>query len=125
MRVCIPTAGWRGLDEHVSEHFGRAPTFTIVDLETGKVEVIPNTGKHGGGGGRTPAQTLVGLGIDALICSGIGPRAISFLESLGIKVYYGASGTVRDVIENFKAGKLQEISAGRPPCPEGRGSPEF
>ena len=121
MRVCIPTQGWKGLDDQVSEHFGRAQTFTIVDLETGKVEVVPNTGKHGGVGGKPSAQILVGLGIDVLICSGIGPRAISFLEGLGIKVYYGVFGTVRSVIESFKAGRLQETSTGRPPCPEGRG----
>jgi predicted Fe-Mo cluster-binding NifX family protein len=124
MRICVPTQGWRGLDEQVSEHFGRAQTFTIVDLETEKVEVIPNTGRHGGGGGKTPAQILVGLGVDALICSGIGPRALNFFEELGIKVYYGAFGTVKSVIERFKTGGLQEASAGRPPCPEGRGRME-
>ncbi len=121
VRICIPTMGWAGLDEMVSEHFGRAPTFTIVDLETGEVEVIPNTGRHGGGG-MLPAELLKGRGVDLLICWGVGPRALSLLESLGIKVYYGASGTVREVVEAFKAGKLSRAPAGRPPCPEGRGS---
>jgi hypothetical protein len=46
LRVCVPTLGWDGLDDYVCEHFGRAPTFTIVDLATGKVEVIPNTSEH-------------------------------------------------------------------------------
>ncbi|MFZ2070254.1 MAG: NifB/NifX family molybdenum-iron cluster-binding protein [Halobacteriota archaeon] len=37
MRICIPTLGNGGLDDLVSEHFGRAPAFTIVDI--GKNEV--------------------------------------------------------------------------------------
>jgi predicted Fe-Mo cluster-binding NifX family protein len=30
MKLCIPTLGNGGLDDFVSEHFGRALTFTVV-----------------------------------------------------------------------------------------------
>lgn len=40
MKICIPTLGEKGLDEQVSEHFGSAPYFTIIDLESNGVEII-------------------------------------------------------------------------------------
>ena len=117
VKICVPTMGWNGLDEKVSEHFGRAQTFTIIDLETGEVEVIPNVGRHAGGS-FLPVEVLKGRGVDVLLCWNIGPRALNFLESIGVKVYYGASGTVREVLESFKAGRFSQAPAGRPPCPE-------
>ena len=39
MKICIPTIGEDGLDNAVGEHFGRVPTYTIVDLETDEVKV--------------------------------------------------------------------------------------
>jgi hypothetical protein len=54
VKVAIPTMGNNGMDEYVSEHFGRAPTFTLVDLDTNKVRVIPNTSEHLGGTGYPP-----------------------------------------------------------------------
>ena len=43
MKLCIPTMGDRGMEEMVGEHFGRVPTYTLVDTETGDVKVVQNT----------------------------------------------------------------------------------
>lgn len=48
MKVFIPTAGVGGIDDVVGQHFGRVPTYTLVDLDTNDVEVIPNTSEHRG-----------------------------------------------------------------------------
>ena len=106
LRVCVPTLGWRGLDDEVCEHFGRAPTFTIVDLSTGKVEVIQNVSEHMGGSG-LPPEIMRSHGVDVMICSGIGPRAVRMFEQFGVEVYVGAYGTVREAIRAWQAGKLQ------------------
>ncbi|MEM3486003.1 MAG: NifB/NifX family molybdenum-iron cluster-binding protein [Nitrososphaerales archaeon] len=106
MKVCVPTIGNRGLDEYVSEHFGRAPTFTIVDLATNQVKVVPNTSEHMGGTGHPP-QILANAGVDVMLCSGLGPRAIHMFEQFGIEVYVGVYGTVREAIQAWQAGKLQ------------------
>ena len=111
MRVCIPTMGENGLDDSVGEHFGRVPTYTIVDLETDKVEVIPNTSHHMGGQGYPP-ELLVKEGVTVMVCQGLGRRAINMFEEFGISVYIGASGTVRDVITAFKRGRLQKAGMG-------------
>jgi predicted Fe-Mo cluster-binding NifX family protein len=109
MKICVPTMGNIGLDESVSEHFGRAPTFTIVDTETNEVKVIKNTSEHMGGSGYPP-QIMADSGVNIMICSGLGPRAINMFEKFGIEVYIGASGIVRNAIAEWQDGKLQMAS---------------
>jgi predicted Fe-Mo cluster-binding NifX family protein len=98
--------GDRGLDETVSEHLGRSPTFTIVNLETGEVKVLPNTSQHTGGSSYPP-QILYEANVDVMLCSGLGPKAIRMFEELGIEVYVGAHGKVRETIQAWQADKLQ------------------
>ena len=107
MKICIPTIGDNGLEDHVGEHFGRVPTYTIVDLDTDEVKVIPNTSEHMGGQGYPP-ELMVKEGVTVMVCRGLGRRAISMFEELGIEVYIGAFGTVQNAIDDFKQGKLQK-----------------
>jgi len=109
MKLCIPTMGDRGLDETVSAHFGRAPTFTIVDVSTNEVKVLRNESEHFGGAG-LPPEILANAGAHVLICSGLGPRAITMFEEKGIDVYVGAAGTVKDAIKAFQEGTLHEAT---------------
>ncbi|MDD4307423.1 MAG: NifB/NifX family molybdenum-iron cluster-binding protein [Thermoplasmata archaeon] len=106
MKICIPTMGGRGMDEAVGEHFGRVPTYTIVDNETGKVQVIQNNTTHMGGSGYAP-DLISGHGANIMLCGGLGRKAIQMFEEKGIMVYVGATGTVADAIGLWKAGKLQ------------------
>ncbi len=109
MKICVPTMGDRGLDEMVSAHFGRAPTFTIIDMATNEVRVLRNESEHFGGAGHPP-ELLANTGADVLVCSGLGPRAITMFEHSGIEVYVGASGTVNEIIKAFQKGMLQEAT---------------
>jgi predicted Fe-Mo cluster-binding NifX family protein len=106
MKICVPTMGKRGLDEQVGEHFGRVPTYTVVDMETKEVNIIDNTSEHMGGRGYPP-DIIAKTGTEAMLCAGLGRRAIAMFENLGIMVYVGANGTVRDTILLFKEGQLQ------------------
>jgi len=110
MKICIPTMGENGLDNQVGEHFGRVPAYTIVDIDTNEVKVIPNTSEHMGGQGYPP-EIMAKEGVNAMVCRGLGRRAIMMFEELGIEVYIGASGTVKDVVEAFKQEKLQKANA--------------
>jgi len=107
MKICIPTIGKKGLDDSVGEHFGRVPTYTIINLETNEVKVVPNISHHMGGQGNPP-DIMAREGVNAMVCQGLGRRAIAMFEELGIEVYIGASGTVQDAIAAFKEGKLQK-----------------
>ena len=106
MKICIPTLGDKGLDEAVSPHFGTAPTFTIVDSETGEAEAIPNTSSHMGGT-KLPPELLAEKGVNVMLCSGLGMRAIQLFRQFGIEVYMGAEGAVRDAFEAWKNGSLR------------------
>lgn len=110
-KVCVPTNGAGGLDDRVGEHFGRVPTYTIFNPGTEEVEIVDNTSEHMGGAGY-PAEILAGLGIDVLLCSGLGRRAIQMFSESGIEVCTGVSGTARDAIESWKAGSLAKASEG-------------
>jgi predicted Fe-Mo cluster-binding NifX family protein len=107
MKICIPTMGNKGLDDFVGEHFGRAPTYTIVDLETDEVKVVENTSQHMGGVGYPP-EIMTREGVKALVCRGLGRRAITMFDEAGIDVFIGASGTVKDTISAFRQGQLQK-----------------
>ena len=109
MKICIPTIGENGLDNAVGEHFGRVPTYTIVDIDTNVVKVIPNTSEHMGGEGQPP-EIMAREGVNVMVCRGLGRRAITMFEELGIDVYIGASGTVKDAVNAFKQNKLQKAS---------------
>jgi len=110
-RVCVPTAGRGGLDDLVGEHFGRVPAYTIYNTETDQVEIVQNDSEHMGGTG-LPGEILANLGIDVLLCSGLGRRAIGILNTNGIEVCIGISGTAREAIESWKGGKLSRASEG-------------
>ena len=111
MKICIPTMGENGLNNLVGEHFGRVPTYTIVDLDTDDVKVIPNTSHHMGGQ-VDPPEIMAQEGVNVMICQGLGRRAITMFEEFGIEVYIGATGTVRDAVAAFKQGRLQKASIG-------------
>jgi predicted Fe-Mo cluster-binding NifX family protein len=110
-RVCIPTAAAGGLKDEVGEHFGRVPTYTIVDTESGAVDVVDNTSEHAGGQG-LPADILAGLGIDVLLCQGAGRRALGILSENGIEVCVGVSGNVSQVLDAWNRGNLSRASDG-------------
>ena len=109
-RLCVPTSGGGGLDDLVGEHFGRVPTFTLVDSETGEVEILDNTSEHMGGAG-LPADLLIAAGAEVILCQGLGRRAIQLLSDGGVSVCTGVSGTVAQVIAEWKGGSLPEAGA--------------
>ncbi len=114
MRLCVPTLGDKGLDDEVSGHFGRAPSFTIVDTDSGEVEVVENTSEHMGGE-KKPPTLLDEKNIDVLLCSNLGRRAVARFEELGVEVYSGASRKVSDVVDDWENGDL-DIASKRDAC---------
>ncbi len=109
MKVAIPTNGERGLDEEVSNIFGRAPFFTIVDLDSMSVVAKRNPGslaQHAAG--VASARAILNSGTSAVITREIGPNSYEILREAGVKVFSGV-GTVKDVVERLKRGELEEF----------------
>ncbi|MFP4375415.1 MAG: NifB/NifX family molybdenum-iron cluster-binding protein [Spirochaetales bacterium] len=123
MRVCLPTEAPGGATAPMSAHFGSAPTFTIVDTDTGAVEVIENTGPHfsggehghehghgHGAGGCGAARLIADKSVHAVICGSIGKGAMNALA--GARCYAAASGTVSELVDQLTKGSLAEHTVG-------------
>ncbi len=109
MKICI-TAKANSLDAFMDLRFGRCPYFIIVDLETMRFEAIPNIASDvTSGAGIQAAQIIANKGVKVLITGNIGPNAPQALSAAGIKVFTGVTGTVKDAIEKYKKGELQEV----------------
>ncbi|BEP17757.1 NifB/NifX family molybdenum-iron cluster-binding protein [Pyrofollis japonicus] len=108
-RIAIPVLEDRGLDSVISEHFGRAPYFLIIDIRDGKiinVEKVANSAAENHAPGEIPLL-LRELGVNVVIVRGIGRRAAAFFEEYGIEVVSGADGPVKDIIQAYIDGMLQ------------------
>ncbi len=119
-RIVIPVIENSGLESRLSEHFGRAPYFMVVEIDSKgeivNIEAIPNTSEHFGGFGRPPDKILQ-LRPTALITYGMGPRALSIFQQARVAVLRANASTVREVIEAFKRNELEELTEG---CREAR-----
>ena len=110
MKVCIPVNENKGMESIPYGHFGSAPEFVVCDLEAGTVESI-NNGDLGHEHGKCqPLKALSGTHVDAIIVGGIGAGAIMKLNAMGTKVYRGVNATIKENLELFKEGKLNEFS---------------
>jgi predicted Fe-Mo cluster-binding NifX family protein len=109
LRIAFPTRDGKGLDDEIYEHFGHTPYFVIVDVEDGEiksVEVLPNLASEEHGPGDVPLF-LAEQGVNVIICRGMGPRAAAYFQQLGIDVVSGASGRVKDVLNEYLKGNLK------------------
>ena len=112
MRIAISTDG-----EFVSAHFGRCPSFTIIDIEDGKIlkkDVVDNPGHQPG----FIPQFLHKKGVNCIVAGGMGIRATGFFNDLGIQAIVGVSGNIDEVIEKLLKGTLE---GGESLCKPGAG----
>jgi predicted Fe-Mo cluster-binding NifX family protein len=101
MRIAISTD-----DGTVSAHFGRCPSFTIVDIENGKVvstEEIGNPGHHPG----FLPQFLHEKGVKYIIAGGMGQNAVRLFAQQNIETVVGVTGTIDEVIDRIINGTLE------------------
>ena len=114
-RIVVPVSDDRGIDAQLSQHFGRAPFFAIIDLdEEGHVigqGTIANTSEHFGGVGRPPDRILQ-LKPKALITYGLGPKALRVFQNAGVAVLRTEANTVREVVRAYNNNELQELTHG-------------
>jgi len=111
----VPVSDEKGIDAHLSQHFGRAPFYVIIDLdEKGQVigqGTIANTSEHFGGAGLPPDRILQ-LKPKALITYGLGPKALRVFQNVGVAVLRTEANTVREVVRAYNNNELQELTHG-------------
>jgi predicted Fe-Mo cluster-binding NifX family protein len=107
MRICIPTSGGEGLRAEVAGHLGRAPFLTLVDTDSGELAVIQNA-PHGEGHCH-PTGPLEGRGVEAVLCSGVGRRAMAAFEGAGIRVLVTQAQRVDEAVEALRNGAVRTL----------------
>lgn len=111
MRICVSAVA-NNLDAQLDPRFGRCPYFVIVDSENMQFEAIPNMASSAtGGAGIQAAQTIANKGVKVVITGNVGPNAFQALSAAGIRIVTGAFGNVREVVEKYKRGELNETSS--------------
>ncbi len=100
MKAAISTDG-----PYVSAHFGRCPSFTLVEIDGTRVlkkEVIANPGHHPG----FLPRFLHERGVSVIVAGGMGGRAQALFDEEGIRTVMGVSGTVEETIAALCTGTL-------------------
>ena len=115
VRIVIPVLEESGLNARLSEHFGRAPYFAVIELdENGRVlnqRTVPNVGEHLGGSGRR-ADFILQLKPNAIITFGMGPRGLNIYQSVRVAVLRANANTVGEVIAAYNKDELEELTEG-------------
>jgi len=119
MKIVVTSQG-TGLDSGVDLRFGRARCFLVVDSESGAFEAVDNQQSLNApqGAGIQAARSVCDADAEVVITGNVGPKAFTALKAAGVRVYTGATGTVQEALDAFKAGRLQEAGA---PSVEGHG----
>jgi len=114
MKVAI-SAEDTTLGASVSRRFGICPYLIIVDLDTGEWEAVRNPGSSGKRGAGVEAVVLaISKGVDAVISGYSSPTTRKHLESNGVDVFTGVSGTIEEVLEGYKKGEIQRTQELKP-----------
>jgi predicted Fe-Mo cluster-binding NifX family protein len=110
MKLCLPVTENNGINSPLSEHFGSAPYFIIVDTDTLDCNTIQNTNSHHAQGMCQPLAVLEGNKIDAIVVGGIGTGALNKLHAANIKVFKTAYKNVSDTVKAYKGNLLKEMT---------------
>jgi len=111
MKIAISSLG-ENLEAQVDPRFGRCQNIIFFDTETENFESVKNENvMAGGGAGIKTAQLVIDNNSEVLLSGNFGPNAFRTLSAGDVKVFGNVTGTVKEAIENYKAGKLKEMKS--------------
>lgn len=114
MRVALPVVEDNGIDSQISPHFGRCPFFVIAEIEEGQIkssEMLKNPFFPNHEPGQIPAF-IHEQNVNVMLSGGMGGRAIQFFNQYEVEAVTGATGTAKESLENYLAGKYTDAA----PC---------
>lgn len=93
-------------DGEVFQHFGHTAFFKVYDTENGAVVKSEVVSTNGSGHGAL-AGMLLDMGVETVICGGIGAGARNALAMVGIEPYGGVTGGCDEAVEAYLKGELE------------------
>jgi predicted Fe-Mo cluster-binding NifX family protein len=111
MKIAVTSNG-KDLNAEVDPRFGRAAYFLIVDPDTMEYKAVENAQNMElpQGAGIQAGKTIVENDVNVLLTGNCGPKAFKVLEAAGVKIVVNANGMVKEVIEQFKNGELEDYA---------------
>ena len=109
MKLCFPVVNDEGMDSRIYGHFGSAPRFLAVDIETGEMTAFENNDQMDPEAGCNPFKALVTRSLGGIVVAGIGDGLLQMLNMLGINVYQAQSENIAENIELFKQNALPQV----------------
>lgn len=89
----------------IFQHFGHCENFKLYQVEDGTI-VSSSIENAAGSGHGALAGFLKNLGVDVLICGGIGGGAQTALAQVGIQLFGGVSGSADEAVQALVNGTL-------------------
>jgi predicted Fe-Mo cluster-binding NifX family protein len=109
MMTIAVSAGGPDLEARVDPRFGRAPYFIMINPDTLEFEVVANQQnlQAAQGAGIQAAALVAHHRPQAVLTGNCGPKAFHTLAAAGIPVFLGASGSVREAVQQYHQGHLR------------------
>ena len=106
MKLAVPSLGKGGKRSKVSDVFAKAPYFTFLMVEGGKMSTATvkanEASKMSQGAGPVVAKNLKEAGVDVIIAGEIGPGAKTLIEISGLELFAVESGImVSEAVDRF------------------------
>ena len=89
----------------IFQHFGHTEQFKLYEVSDGEIVSAEVVDTNGSGHGAL-AGLLHALGVEVLICGGIGGGAQMALAEAGIRLFGGVSGSADAAVQALLAGEL-------------------
>lgn len=110
--IAIPSVLPGGMNSKRSGHFGMCDVFTLISIQDGQVagvQIVENT-ETGDLQCQAPVEMLLTKGVDTLIVNNLGQKPFSLLKAAGVEVLLGRGLTVKAVVDNYLAGRLEPLT---------------
>ncbi len=106
MKIAIPITA----ENRIDDHFGHCEFYGVYTISESNeiVEVQTIKSEQGCGCKSNIAGVLAEQGVSLMLAGGIGGGAINVLNSWGIDVVRGCSGSAVDAVNDFVSGKLTD-----------------
>lgn len=111
MKIAVTSTG-PSLNDEIDARFGRCNYFLIIDPDSWEFEAVQNPNTFlGGGAGIQSAQLMGNKNVSVVLTGNCGPNAFQTFGATGIRVIIGVSGQVKQAVQQYKSGMLNNVSA--------------
>ena len=99
-KIAVSVVSDDGASALVDVHFGRAPFFVVVNVESpDTAEIISNEiARSVQGAGSRTASLLISRGVTDVVSGQYGPKAAEVLEKQAVRMWMAPSGLTAEVI---------------------------